>query len=853
MPAFTTPTCGATGPSRNIVLFSDGTGNSSSSLFKTNVRRLYEALDLTDPTNPQHPRQFAYYDDGVGTSTFRPLAILGGAFGYGLTRNILDLYAFLCRTWRPGDRVYGFGFSRGAFTIRVVTGLIMHQGVVGYDGDEATLQRNVRAAYRAYRRERYWNLNPLVPLLRGTRDLVIEGWNRAWHRTSYSMAANRGRPRNDAIDARGRSPDDLPVEVQFLGVWDTVDAYGLPIEELTRAVDLVLWPLTMPDGDLNTRVRRACHALCLDDKRRTFHPRLWNELPHPTRGGGWGGVKGENTTTMHIREERITQLWFAGMHADVGGGYADDSLAHVSLKWMMDEAEHKDLRFTKAVRDRLEALADENGPIHDSRRGLASYYRYQPRHVGRLSTAAPLRSGSPLAWLRRRLGRYPVSVPRPKIHESVFRRLWVGQDGYAPISLPAHFAIARIEGEIVDCDVFLTTPDAGDKPKGGAGNSLEDSRAEKAAAPAATSQLSLSLVERVKWQEHVWNWVWRRRVVYFATLLTTLALVAMPLYRPTELDAACEGALCVLSPAIGVLAALLPGSATLWVTSFTAHPGTFAALAVIIALLIWRGKVLERRVSDEMRCIWYRYPKLAPQTGLPSALPALPSLLNRSIEWFRSRVSYQRGWQLLTGYFLPGLAFFVSAYLGLALLNNATYALRESWVGLCHRSGERSLVTDKGATGTPLRTSEPCNPTGLNLQAGATYALRLTVPVRPDEERWRDKLMPAGPNGIRPEDLSWYMSVFAPLRRHVAQNWFRLMARIGEQGSDSYVLHWRLVSEDTKEQIYQTELTARRDDELFLYVNDISVVLDPRWFHDNNYGSAVPHATLLARRYPLAR
>ena len=103
--------------SKNIVLLSDGTGNSSSKLFTTNVWRLYQALDLTDPA-----RQIAYYDDGVGTSSFKPLAILGGVFGFGLKRNVIDIYSFCCRNYRRGDKIYGFGFSRGAFTIRVVAG-----------------------------------------------------------------------------------------------------------------------------------------------------------------------------------------------------------------------------------------------------------------------------------------------------------------------------------------------------------------------------------------------------------------------------------------------------------------------------------------------------------------------------------------------------------------------------------------------------------------------------------------------------------------------------------------------------------------------------------------------------------
>src|SRR5262249_7522899 len=121
---------------RNIVLLSDGTGNSSAKLFKTNVWRLYQALDLTDPDE-----QVAYYDDGVGTSSFKLFAVLGGIFGFGLKRNVLDIYSFCCRNYRKdkADRIYGFGFSRGAFTIRIVAGFISLMGLVPYNGDDVQL------------------------------------------------------------------------------------------------------------------------------------------------------------------------------------------------------------------------------------------------------------------------------------------------------------------------------------------------------------------------------------------------------------------------------------------------------------------------------------------------------------------------------------------------------------------------------------------------------------------------------------------------------------------------------------------------------------------------------------------
>src|SRR3954469_6326157 len=153
--------------SKNIVLLSDGTGNSSSKLFKTNVWRMFQTLDLTDAT-----KKVAYYDNGVGTSSFNLFAAIGGVFGFGLKRNVIDTYSFCCRNYAEGDRIYGFGFSRGAFTMRVVAGLIAREGLVVYEGDEAALARYAADAYRDYRR-RFNTTGGLVTPLRNLRDWCI--------------------------------------------------------------------------------------------------------------------------------------------------------------------------------------------------------------------------------------------------------------------------------------------------------------------------------------------------------------------------------------------------------------------------------------------------------------------------------------------------------------------------------------------------------------------------------------------------------------------------------------------------------------------------------------------------------
>ena len=211
--------------SKNIVLLSDGTGNSSSKIFKTNVWRLFQALDLTDPD-----KQVAFYDNGVGTSSFKWWAAFTGIFGIGLKRNILDIYCFCSRNYQKDDRIFGFGFSRGSFTMRVVAGLIASIGLVPYDNNEADLRAMALVALRQYRK-------------RGTAKTLAR-----YH--LYVLRAIRdffsrnlmGKPSFEEIDF---------VEVkkiEFLGVWDTVDAYGGPIEEIVRAIDYWTGRCRCPTG-----------------------------------------------------------------------------------------------------------------------------------------------------------------------------------------------------------------------------------------------------------------------------------------------------------------------------------------------------------------------------------------------------------------------------------------------------------------------------------------------------------------------------------------------------------------------------------------------------------------------------
>lgn len=556
---------------KRIILLSDGTGNSAAKVWRTNVWRTFESIDLT------RPDQIAIYDDGVGTSSFKPAAILGGAFGFGLKRNVLSLYKFLCRNYKSkaeyqkngivsdDDEIFGFGFSRGAFTIRVLTGFVLEQGLVRAE-TEAQLDQKAKEAYREYRRNFKTKTGFEVPF-RKLRDACF------WLARKFS----------------GPSVPDVRTRVEhirFLGLWDTVAAYGFPIDEMTYGVSRYIWPLELPDRRLSTRVQRACHALSLDDERTTFHPILWDEtklwengeLPvKPT-------LSGERLTT----DEKISQVWFAGVHANVGGGYPDDSLAHVSLNWMLDQAKACDLRFKATEIDRsatnnaggtdtLSALAvlkdrqDPDGRLYDSRSGLGGYYRYGPRSVADLANSG-------LSTDRRDI----VSVEVVKIHETAFSRMKVNAHNYAPISLPGKYEIVTRDSKILPTSAIKPTANA-----------------------RSTYETATSAMTRYKHQENiVWSYVWRRRIIYFLTVLASLHLALYPLLSSLPDNAEQMTRLRPLSDLIRLVALVLPSGLERWTRVYAGDPAWFVVSAGAVAALMWVSAQIKGRINDEMAANW---------------------------------------------------------------------------------------------------------------------------------------------------------------------------------------------------------------------------------------------------------
>lgn len=393
---------------KNIVLLSDGTGNSAASPFKTNVWRLYQAVDITEP-QPQSGlrRQIMAYDNGVGTESFKPLAALGGAFGIGVWQNVKDLYTFVCRNYvhDDDDYIFGFGFSRGAFTMRLLMGLIGKCGIVKAISD-AELDRCVQMAYEAYRRDF---------LIRASRQRGM-----IYHHILTPPKYRQDNGQTTAmVDLSGCGCVQHFPDIRFIGVWDTVDAYGMPVDELKFAIDDWVWPMSFADRDPSKRLLTIRHALSLDDERPTFRPVLWNEVikdpEDPKNEKKW----------QRLSQNTIQQVWFAGVHANVGGGYPDDGLAFAALDWMMAEAEGQGLRFVDWIRTEVKARANPQGEQYDSRSGVAGYYRYGPRKVGELCAD----------------DQYNVHVPVVRVYPAVFQRIVAREQKYAPVSLGVLFDV----------------------------------------------------------------------------------------------------------------------------------------------------------------------------------------------------------------------------------------------------------------------------------------------------------------------------------------------------------------------------------------------------------------------------
>ena len=682
---------------------------------------------------------------------------------------------FLCRNYEPGDKVYAFGFSRGAFTIRVLVGLVTTEGIIA-DRSDDRLAYATRDAYRAFR-HRFNQTGALVSACRRARDTLVTATRRLLGQKTYDSSENH----------RG-------VRFEFVGVWDTVAAYGLPISELTRGIDKWVWPLSMPDYVLSDQVDKACHALSLDDERDTFHPLLWDEV-----------AEEELLGERKVSAGRIEQVWFAGTHSDVGGGYPDDALSYVSLYWMMGKAKAAGLRLKRRSEREVRQTKNEFGTIHDSRSGLSAYYRYQPRKI-----AARVEPPDATARIMQDPDRRGHGLLRSvKIHQSVVNRIKSGSDRYAPVVLPGTYEVVSSNGATM--------------PSG-----------------------EIDPVARAKRQEFVWNIIWMRRIFYFLTVGASLFLVTMPLTLGQEPVSACQGPQCFLAPVLSAIGNVMPGFLQPWIETFTARPGAFTIGVVALASLLAIGGNLQRKSHDAMRGLWVSSLRL-PDEPAPVDSGRAPGLPEGGIYRFRTAPAYQGFFRLLKwraaptvfGVSVLSIAAALIVAIPLVGVHRARLALAERSNEICP-SGAPTLAAETAADPKLFTPKAICWRSPDPVEEGSRYRISLEL-----TEPWRDGSVPIAPDGAGSEQLPWYVRYGGvPLRRSLSDAWFQPMVKVVPPGASatSYTMALPMrCAGEPEDQVCTAEFTAAASGELYLFVND--AILSPLGlttrFYDNNQGGGL--------------
>lgn len=304
---------------KRIIICADGTWNRPEENieedFPTNVLKFARGIA---PKDAEDTKQIVFYDWGIGSYHDN---ITGGGFGAGLEKNVMDGYRFLVHNFEPGDEIYLFGFSRGAYTVRSLCGFLNNCNIL--KGSESN---RIVEAFDLYKNPDHTPMD----------DYTVD-----W-RNKYSI-------------------EDSNI-VTFIGVWDTVGAMGLPFSFFGLIKD----QHRFYDNKLGSNVKTARHALSLDERRDDFEPTIWNP---------------NNNVDLK-------QVWFAGVHSDIGGGYENDPdetiLSDIPMTWLMKEAKSVGLTFDDFL---FAAELNPTAKQHDEYKGfmrfLGKYIRVipDPNHI----------------------------------------------------------------------------------------------------------------------------------------------------------------------------------------------------------------------------------------------------------------------------------------------------------------------------------------------------------------------------------------------------------------------------------------------------------------------------------------
>ncbi|MGI4020385.1 MAG: DUF2235 domain-containing protein [Janthinobacterium lividum] len=296
---------------KRIITCSDGTWNKPNEFYKgklvtTNVQQIFEAICNSDN---QQVKQIKYYDEGVGAEGSWLSRRLDAATGKGIDENILSAYKFILWNYEPGDELYLFGFSRGAYTSRSLAGLIRNCGIL--KNNNLSL---IKEAYRIYRAR-----NPV--------------------KDPNGLEATTFKQKNSYYEN---------LRIKFIGVWETVGALGIPSRWFQWYNNK---KYQFHDTTLSSITEHAYQALAIDEKRSNFRPTLWEKSDKVLRG-----------EVQQVME----QVWFPGVHSNIGGGYPDQGLSDITLNWMINKAKETGLGFEKKYLDK-ELNPDVSGKLYHSK------------------------------------------------------------------------------------------------------------------------------------------------------------------------------------------------------------------------------------------------------------------------------------------------------------------------------------------------------------------------------------------------------------------------------------------------------------------------------------------------------
>ncbi|VUS74347.1 T6SS phospholipase effector Tle1-like catalytic domain-containing protein [Klebsiella huaxiensis] len=389
--------------SKNVVICCDGTGNEVKAEL-SNVLKLYRVMS-------KNAAQCVYYQPGIGTigqhNAWQQLRqkVRGWfelATGFGLDKDILCAYRFLCENYAQGDKVWLFGFSRGAYTVRVLAAMVNMIGLL--NKDQLNLAEYALAAYKRA------SLSNEPPRQSKQPSSALAD---AWH---FSRVAGT-----------------RMIQIEFIGVWDTVSSILIP-----KKFGLLLDVEKLLYTQKNPIVKCFRQAIAIDERRRMFRLHHWLE-PQSFRAKPF---KPESDITQDVK-----QVWFAGVHADIGGGYpeTESGLSKFPLAWMIEEARSYGLLVNQANINQMVFGKPRQG----------SKYRYAaPDEMAEIHRSLTL-SWIPLEWLPKNvkarewherrdwLGWYvPQGEPRliPEsalIHQSVKQRM--ASSDYRPVNLPQRY------------------------------------------------------------------------------------------------------------------------------------------------------------------------------------------------------------------------------------------------------------------------------------------------------------------------------------------------------------------------------------------------------------------------------